>query len=602
MTRAQKQSLIAVTIVVALTRWWAMSATLWDWDEALFSAGVRSFDVVAHHPHPPGFPFYVLAGKAVNLLVHDEFRALQLVNLAAAVVLFPLLVLMALTMGFSFPVALGGSLICVFAPNVWFFGGTAFSDIPSLALVVGTCAALFGSRTSGPTMFLAGALVLGLAAGVRSQNLLVGFVPFVLAAREQLRAGRWRSVAAGVLITATLTIGSYVGAGLASSSWADYQWTLREHRQYILRTDMVGSPKRPPLHDVTDDFFVRDFGFFRVGLVIVALSIVSLVHAAVRRNPSPILLLLTFGPFAVVAWLVLDYHSASRFSIGYLPLFAILAADGLEVLSRFLRVRERLRGPAVVVVSMLMAAALVVWAAPAINEARTSVTPTMAAVRWIRANLSPENVTLYVSDALIRMAGYLLPEYRIIRVLDERAVAMPDSDASRGYVLAEGATDEPSGLNFLRSRKSRLWRIGRPRYFEVSIIPLARRAQFLEGWHELENIGADTWRWMGRRSVTVLPAQPPPAQLKLTLAVPDGIPLPVISLRINGRLLDQFRAPEKQIERSYVVGDSRANVSNELVIETDQWVNPQAQGISSDRRDLGLRLQDMSWGPGRHGS
>jgi hypothetical protein len=118
-----------------VSRIWARSRTLWDWDEALFAIAVRSYDVTLHHPHPPGFPLYI----------------------AMAIALFPLLLWFALELRFPFRTAYLGSLLFVFFPNVWFFGGTAFRDIPALALL------------------------LGLAAAIRPQSLVVGCAPALYA-------------------------------------------------------------------------------------------------------------------------------------------------------------------------------------------------------------------------------------------------------------------------------------------------------------------------------------------------------------------------------------------------------------------------------------
>ena len=54
-----KHIIVGTAVVVALTRIWARSRSLWDWDEALFSIAVGNYDVVLHHPHPPGFPLYI---------------------------------------------------------------------------------------------------------------------------------------------------------------------------------------------------------------------------------------------------------------------------------------------------------------------------------------------------------------------------------------------------------------------------------------------------------------------------------------------------------------------------------------------------------------
>ncbi|MDG6146438.1 hypothetical protein NF717_12415, partial [Lactococcus formosensis] len=72
------------------------------------------------------------------------------------------------------------ALLLAFSPNVWFFGETAFSDVPSMVLVVFACALLLrGCRSD--TAFFAGAIVLAGSAGMRPQNLAIGFAPVVIA-------------------------------------------------------------------------------------------------------------------------------------------------------------------------------------------------------------------------------------------------------------------------------------------------------------------------------------------------------------------------------------------------------------------------------------
>src|SRR5689334_23772867 len=73
--------LAALTALVALTRLLARSHSIWDWDEALFCLALRDYNVVLHHPHPPGFPLFIGVAKLVRLVVRDDFRALQAVSL-----------------------------------------------------------------------------------------------------------------------------------------------------------------------------------------------------------------------------------------------------------------------------------------------------------------------------------------------------------------------------------------------------------------------------------------------------------------------------------------------------------------------------------------
>ena len=136
LTPRQRLAFWALASICAATRFLAMARSLWDWDEALFCLGMRSYDVTSHHPHPPGFPVYIALGRIVRTVIPSDFRALQAVNLVAGMLVFPAIFLLARELRFRFVTAAVAGALCAFFPNVWFFGGGAFSDIPSLVLVV----------------------------------------------------------------------------------------------------------------------------------------------------------------------------------------------------------------------------------------------------------------------------------------------------------------------------------------------------------------------------------------------------------------------------------------------------------------------------------
>src|SRR5688500_4172545 len=161
-----------------------MARSAWDWDEMLFSLGMREYDVTSHHPHPPGFPLYIAAAKIVRLVVDSDFRALQSINLLAGVLAFPAVFLLARELRLRFETSIIAGALFVFLPNVWFFGGAAFSDVPSIVLAI--YAALFLFRGQRSTRdYLIGTFLLAIAAGVRPQNLLVGIFPGFLAMRRR---------------------------------------------------------------------------------------------------------------------------------------------------------------------------------------------------------------------------------------------------------------------------------------------------------------------------------------------------------------------------------------------------------------------------------
>src|SRR6185369_11313274 len=80
LTQRQRTIVWLTAIAIALTRLAAVSRSLWDWDEALFCSALRSYDVTQHHPHPPGFPLYILAAHVTRFFTASDFGALQAVS------------------------------------------------------------------------------------------------------------------------------------------------------------------------------------------------------------------------------------------------------------------------------------------------------------------------------------------------------------------------------------------------------------------------------------------------------------------------------------------------------------------------------------------
>src|SRR4051794_15568243 len=89
LTQRQRTAVIALGFFVALTRLYAISHSLWDWDEALFATALHHYDVSQHHPHPPGFPLFFALAKLARIFIHHDFHALRAVSVASSLLMFP---------------------------------------------------------------------------------------------------------------------------------------------------------------------------------------------------------------------------------------------------------------------------------------------------------------------------------------------------------------------------------------------------------------------------------------------------------------------------------------------------------------------------------
>jgi len=565
----------AAVIVLAI-RIWGLARSPWDWDEILFSLAMRDYNVALHHPHPPGFPLFIGAAKLLQFAGLDDFRSLQALNIIGAALLIPAMFLFCRELRFPFSTSLVAALVFAFFPNVWFFGETAFSDVPAVALVLLACAFLLrGCRSS--SALLIGAVLLGVSAGFRPQNLVVGFLPAAIAAWYQLRARRALHVIAAAVLCAIIVTGSYWAAAVLTGGWSPYREALRNHQDYIARVDSFRSDIRPTLSRVSDDFFVRPYRAPVINYAVCLLTVISAVTAIARLRWNVLIVIATFAPFAISAWLILDFLSASRFSIGYAPMFAILTADGIAIVAR----KEAIGW----VLAAILIGVMIFWTAPAVRTASVQISPPVQATAWIRANVDPHAI-LFVHRRMRPFAEYFLPQYRLEWKSDPTIAAL---DTKPAYYLKEGTSSIPQTQTFSWPQGN-LWNLARRRYFEVSLVPLTG-IRFGDGWYSEEKASGHAWRWMGRRSVVDLPPTNSAAKLRFRLFVPNRA---TITVNFNGRVLEKIDADNVTIDREYSL-TPRADAANHLTIETDAVVNPRAAGLGDDSRDLGARLDQLEW-------
>lgn len=585
---AQRIALVAGILAAVLSRFAAIAKTPWDWDEAQFISALRAFDVTLHHPHPPGFPLFIGAAKLLVLAGAPPFRALQAIDVLAAMAIFAAMFVLAREVRASFDVAFTAAAFLAFFPNVWFYGGTAFSDVPAMVLIVVAMALLFrGCRSDAA--FIAGAVVLAISAGVRPQNLMIGALPFAIGA---IRRRRVVSIAtASVLVIAIVAV-SYAAAVHLSGGWNDFRDTLAVHQRYITQVDSFRSPDRPALWRVFDDFFIRPYRAPLINAIVTILVLAGSVLALTARRAGSLAVLAAFAPFCLFAWLILDRFSVSRFSIGYAPLMALLAAEGVFAIAR----RPIAAGTATVLTILM-----IVWTWPALRIVRTTASPPMAAVDAIRQRFAPAQSQIDVERLMTAFGDAMLPEYSRTPVDAIPLIAFGERRTE--VFLREGTSVVPGTLAFHRAPLP-LWMLARQRYFDVSVVPV-RAPAFGDGWYAEETDGSHIWRWMGRRGVIALPPSICPAHLHLRLTAARGAAAapPIVTIAIDGRVIDRIAATSPVIDRTFDIALHHDRES-ELTITTDGVVVPSSAGASNDARELGVRLDglelQLEFEPERH--
>jgi hypothetical protein len=533
MTREGRYVLL-VAAATAITRWLALARTFWDADEARFILALRHYDVTIHQPHPPGFPLFIATAKLFQWTGLSDVHALQAINFIAAVLIVPVAYAFARSLDFSFTTSLAAAALLAFFPNVWIYGGSAFSDVPAMVLVSGAATLLLRGRIEW------GALVAAIAIGYRPQNLIVvgvvaiatairlpltrpsatlsplprgeGHIGLLPASGEKVREARMR----GVVIFALIAIAAYGAAAYFSGGWSAYRDALRTHEHFIAQTDSFHAPGRPPLLYVMADFLVRPYRQPLINAIVTLLALAGGIGAIVRPRAGRWIAIASFAPIAILATLYLDWMSASRFAIGFAPLVALMAADGAAIIAR--------RFAPLIVAALI--AVMIAWAWPAVRIAHTTVAPPVAAAAAL-----PRDRNICVDTRLAPHAAVLLAKWEPVDV-----TALPLQRDDRCVLFAEDASGAATAKNFMRSG-SPLAQIVRQRYFETTVVPLSDVAKL-------------------RGNVLLLPPLGGDGQLTLEFDAPAA------TVRFNGREL----APQLGNIRRYRVL-SRTHGDNELQVD-----------------------------------
>jgi hypothetical protein len=552
---SQRATLLLVAVAVAATRVLAIARSPWDWDELLFCHALRDYDVARHHPHPPGFPLFIGAAKLVRLFIDSDFRALQTITVVASLLVFPAVYCFARVIGVQFATAVSAGVLCALFPTVWFFGGTAFTDVPSMVLVTFAAALLW--RSESRSRLWLGVVLLALSIGVRPQNVLMGVMPVLAAFRtrdheqpahhpKRPTPKAQRLGMAGALLVGAVIVAIIYGAAMHATGADAFRSAFRAQSDYVLHNDSFLNPERPSLFNLLERFFLKPYGPTHISIV---LSLFVVIALFARGRPA-LLAMATFGPFALFAWLMLDRFQVTRYAIAYAPMLAILAAIGIATVAG--RYAPFLAGAVALV--------LMIWTMPALTQVRTELSPAVAAIEQLRRTRPP---SLFVGHSMTAFVDYYLPGAKYERVIDFRGV--PVRWTGQPWLLAD--------TTHLLQHHDRLWSILRRQYFAATLAPVRDLPRFTEGW--------TAERVMHTESTLLLPPRTGAQLLRLDLHTPPDANA-TLTITLNGKTLDTI-----PLNRDYRIPPPPPPPAPAPPTTLHLTVTPPSP----------IRLEAISWGP-----
>jgi hypothetical protein len=323
----------------------SLAPSLEDIDSINFALGLRDFDPARHQPHPPGSPVYIAMGRALLAMVsaigstlsQTAAEALTL-SLWSALAGAVALVAAARVFRESAPDDRGapwGIALLAACPLFWLSGLRPMSDLPGVAAALVAQALILQGRRDR-TRLIQGAIVAGLAAGIRVQTVWLTVPVLALALVAQRGAGLvWiltRPVAALVvtglawavpLVADSGGLAGYLRA-LGTQAGEDFAW--------VNMLWLEPTPRR--LAFALYETFVLPWGSVPLAALVAVSAAIGAIIAAVRDRAGLAVLALAFGPYAAFH-LLLQETITVRYALPTLPLVAWLAARGFSAAGRF---------------------------------------------------------------------------------------------------------------------------------------------------------------------------------------------------------------------------------------------------------------------------
>jgi hypothetical protein len=322
-----------------------LPASLEDLDSINFALGIRQFDVARHQPHPPGYPVFILIGKALHAAGLPEVTALALIGVGAGTL--GVLALWTLfrrlgedDMPAHWPLAAAG--VAMTTPLYWFTSVRPLSDVSGLSAALAVQAMTLGA--AGPRGLAVAAFCAGLAAGLRSQviwltlPLLImkglGAKSLGLAERPGQLARRPQPLAPVMAFLTGIAVWFVPLVIISGGAPAYWHALFDQGAEDLGNIQMLWT--RHGARDVIDALyyaFVAPWAAWPVAAVALTVACAGLARLARRQRRTLVLLTVAFLPYLAFD-LLFQESFTSRYALPLTVPMAYLIVAGLRLVPR----------------------------------------------------------------------------------------------------------------------------------------------------------------------------------------------------------------------------------------------------------------------------
>ena len=384
-----QHALAALALVFALSHVPFIATSLEDIDSVNFAMGLRDFNVAEHRPHPPGYPVYIAMGKvsaAITGAVSSgepstiDARALSILSLLAGLAAIPLLYFL-FSAVCSEIAAVSATAITIACPLFWYLAVRPMSDLPGLAVALGSQACLlmaFQRKTPADAgrLIVAGAFLAAISIGMRSQTAWFTLPLLVLVLGDRIGRG----VAGAAIGSAmTFTIGGLLwGIPLivASGGLGAYLTILQTTAgdEFAAGEMLYLHRNARTLALVLQRTFVYPWDSTPLAVIVIALAIAGVVRLLISDRRTLVALFAMAAPYAAFHLIIQD-TSFVRYALPLVPPIALLAVKGAGFVTE----------QAVPVAAAVITVWSVIVATPVLQAYASEPSPTVRVVKAMEA-------------------------------------------------------------------------------------------------------------------------------------------------------------------------------------------------------------------------
>jgi 4-amino-4-deoxy-L-arabinose transferase-like glycosyltransferase len=165
---------LGLTVAALSMRLPFMTHYLYHWDSVNFALSLERYDVRLQQPHPPGYVLYSALGSIVNAVVHEANTSLVLLSVIGGVAGVIAMYWIGRHM-FNRRIGLIAAFLTIASPIQWFHSEVALSYTLEFALVTVVAGLCYRQLVGHSRCWLLTAIAIGLAGGVRQNDLVLLF-------------------------------------------------------------------------------------------------------------------------------------------------------------------------------------------------------------------------------------------------------------------------------------------------------------------------------------------------------------------------------------------------------------------------------------------